>query len=519
MIRRLLLLFIALPALAVTPIDEATSNAVERMVAAARVHPLVVVLAGDAVAKGEADLRAAMVAGLTVDQAKDIRAGLDTQAERERAVALLRMIGSDDDIVRVLSWVLSESRRVLASAPANPSVPSTGPPWQSRITRQMLFFSAPNYYWPEKSQAEVDAALDAILASGLDGPSVEFGGMFVADEYNHIRGDANVSDIYAQRLDQWAATDAGLRKRGLVAHIAFLNSNQSYANKISDAAWQEIARKWASRYGSENKLVLPLSEDDSRTRSSIGTAIYKGLLAGGFPRSQLISMSGSWGDWIETHNGRGKVPSGKNYRTIVVNDNGPSIGDLYGGDWRNGGKPNLANIEGYATELRARRCSGAVYSFGKVFDFDGLSAAARGWKAAAPSAPGSVAADAVALDRLHPGGSEASWKGWPVVCQITKVERVSRSQLRFTFSPRPAWKSDGGSKGINSNWSMFRADGSGGTFEYSVTTDPARDTRDCEPLVGVSPGETIYFVLTSIVRHGQRVGSEGRSQVFAWVVP
>lgn len=408
MIRRLLIA-VLLTGSAWAGVDPATSNAVERLLAGAKANPIVVLMAGDAIAEGEADVRKAMAKGLTREQAKDIVAGLDTATERERALGLLRMAGADSDIVLVLRWVLEDVKRALAQSTVKPESPPTGPPWQERIGRQMILMAAPQYWWHD--QTDVDYILDTVLASGADGISVEYGGSWIADEYNKIKTTESVAAIYARRHEQWAKWDEGLRKRGLVAHVTFLNSNQSAANKIGDGEWRSIAERWAKRYRSDNKLALPLSESDSRTRSSIGDAIYKGLLAGGIPRSQLISMGGNWGDWKETHHGRGKVPSG-NHRTINVNDNGPSIEDLYGGNWTSGGVPNAANIRAYVSECRSRGVSCVVYSFGRMFDPVGLTAAMDGW--GRPAAPGKAEWRYIGTGEKDVGWSpNVDRSGWP----------------------------------------------------------------------------------------------------------
>jgi len=262
--------------------------------------------------------------------------------------------------------------------PTVPDIQSQVPTirWQDRLTRQMLFMGAPQYQWAQMSNAQMNAALDAIAAAGIDGPSIEFGGVFIRDEYNKVPNGGDIADIYDRQIEAWKPWDAAIRARGQVAHLAFLNANQSKANRMSDGLWEAKARAFIRTYGPENKLVLPLSETDTRTRTSIGNSIAKGLLAGGLPKSQIISMAGKWGDFNETHHGRGKVPSG-GHRTINVNDNGPSIADLYGPKWQQGGTPNLPHIQEYSEEIRRKGVSGAIYSFGTEFDFAGCAVAGK----------------------------------------------------------------------------------------------------------------------------------------------
>lgn len=301
--------------------------------------------------------------------------------------------------------------------PAQPDAPPPVKPpvinWRDRLGRPMLWMGAPQYPWALLPLPEVNAVLDAIAAAGLDGPSIEFGGTFIRDEYNKIPNRDDIADIYDRQADAWGPWETGIRARGQVAHIAYLNANQSKANRMSDQLWEAKARAFIRRYGPDNKLGLPLSESDTRTRAGIGDAIARGLVAGGLPRSQIISMAGKWGDWREVHHGRGKVPSGDR-RTICVNDNGPSIADLYGSRWQQGGTPNLPHIEEYAAEIRRKGVSGAIYSFGTAFDFAGCAAAGKGWGGqATPEQPGT----GIAFRGDHPRRRYVSWtgvsrKGW-----------------------------------------------------------------------------------------------------------
>lgn len=270
--------------------------------------------------------------------------------------------------------------------PDVPPAPVPAVTWEQRLAKPMLFFSGPNYFWHDIPAGEVPKILDAILAAGLTGPSIEFGGDFIADEYNGQKPTGlNVMEVYAARIAKWAVWEQGLRARGLVAHIAFLNSNQSAANKATDAQWTNMAARFTAEHGTRNKIVLALSEDDDRTRSSIRGAITKGLQ---FPAAQLITHDGKGGTIREEHHSRQRIVTGKGHRFLNVTDNRDAIADLYGSKWTSGGTPNLANIQDFAARIRAGGVSGAVYSFSTTFDFAGLAAASKGWKAAGGEVPG-----------------------------------------------------------------------------------------------------------------------------------
>lgn len=255
------------------------------------------------------------------------------------------------------------------------STPSPTMSWETRLKTQQLYFSAPNYYAFKQSEAEVNKILDALLFNGLDGPSVEFGGRATADEYNGNPDAESVASAYRRNIKQWDVWEKGLRARGLVAHIAFLNTNTARNNKISDAEWVKLANEFLDRHGIRNKVILPASETDGRTRSSIRTALDRAFRA----RGAIVLKYGGSSGLREYHSQNGRdVPRG-NKDLYVVSDSGPAIAYLYGGDWRNGGKPNLANITAYVTAIANAGASGAVYSFGREFDYRGCEAAGKAW--------------------------------------------------------------------------------------------------------------------------------------------
>lgn len=248
--------------------------------------------------------------------------------------------------------------------------------WEKRLTRQMCFFSGPNYYWMD---ADADKVCDAILDAGLDGPSIEFGGSDTAKEYNHTPIYGGVKDRYKANIKAWGGWQKAIEKRGLIAHIAFLNTNSSRNNSLSDADWAQLVNEFISAHGTKNKIILPASESDSRTRASIRTTLDRSFRVR-VPANQMISMGSAGEGFSEYHSQKGTdIPKG-NRQKLVVSDSGPAIGYLYGGDWRNGGTPNLNNIGTYVRTAKANGVSVAVYSFGKKFDKAGCQAAGKAWK-------------------------------------------------------------------------------------------------------------------------------------------
>lgn len=348
---------------------------------------------------------------LARDAIRDLRVAIGghTSDQIARQIVLDWLVTTADRLVpggrteaaAVVRYLLTEINKPGDSTSPQPPAPppAVSVPWSDRIRGQLCFMAAPSYLWHRQSDAEVERILDAIQAAGLDGPSFDFAGEWLLSQYKDRGPDISANPepdarrVYRELFYKFAAWDTGIRQRGLVAHIAFLNSNGHLADDRPDDDWTALAQEFVQRFGPSNKIVLPLSETDSRTRPSVGAAIYKGLRAAGLPSDQLIGYGDSkWGRYTETHKGRGKVPSG-NATLLVVNDNGPAIADLYGSDWVAGGTSNPARIEEFARECRRKGVSCAVYSFGRTFDFSGCAAAGRGWGKAAtqpdqPAAPG-----------------------------------------------------------------------------------------------------------------------------------
>lgn len=250
--------------------------------------------------------------------------------------------------------------------------------WEQRLTSQQCYFAAPNYYFAEQSDSEIDKILNAILEAGLDGPSIELGGSDVSEEYNGRPGSTPVDQVYRKQIKAYAEKwQPKIEARGLVAHVAFLNTNTRRNDKISDGTWRDLANEFIDKCGTRNKIVLPASETDPRTRASIRSTVE------GVFRSRMGSQTlrnGGTSGLREVHSQKGTdIPRG-NKDLLVVSDSSPAIGYLYGGDWQNGGSPNLANIHTYVATAKGNGVSVAVYSFGRKFDYAGCKEAGKAWK-------------------------------------------------------------------------------------------------------------------------------------------
>lgn len=101
----------------------AQSAALERIIAAARAHPLALTVPESSKTTVEAGVRRIAGGGMTLKEAHSIVAALDTPDERAQVHALIASVATERDAQIVLSWLLADVQRVL-SAPE--PAPETG---------------------------------------------------------------------------------------------------------------------------------------------------------------------------------------------------------------------------------------------------------------------------------------------------------------------------------------------------------------------------------------------------------
>lgn len=298
------------------------------------------------------------------------------------------------------------------------NVTTTGPPpvvripWEQRLTRQMFFFSAPNYYWPDASQAQVDATLDAILAAGLDGPSFE---LCNGKQANGLVGKATVE----ANIKAYARWDAGCKARGLVAHIAFLNSNYDWPKYVGNSSWRGYVDQFFTLYGTSNKIVLPVSERDPRTPKTVVDTIVKAVKLR-IPYRHYIGYGSTvlGGAFHERHYSKVSSIESGDYLDLWIPDNGITIEWAYGPKWRStGGTPNLDHIGQIAEVTWEKGVSGGIYSFSQLFDKAGLAAAAASWGGANTAPTGSADGQLISIKangRDREVAIKADLAGWPI---------------------------------------------------------------------------------------------------------
>lgn len=189
------------------PMDAPTTAAAERLIAAAKVHPLATVLPSSDLAKGEAVIRTAMTNGLTAKQANEVRKALDTPEERAQVASVLSTLGSRADVVLVLIWLRNETQ---AQGPPPPATPSA---YVWDVARMVL--AGVDRDWLHLDPVEV---CRAVAASGCTGVSIE---MCADDDGAKVAPDV--------RREKYFALLREARARKLVLFVSVVNGWMSDA--------------------------------------------------------------------------------------------------------------------------------------------------------------------------------------------------------------------------------------------------------------------------------------------------
>lgn len=370
-----------------------------------------------------------------------------TATVTDRGLNAIRLTGKTTIAALGRAEIVATGRGVLVAATDPTPKPDPSLPvirWQDRIRRQMLFVSAPNYFWPGMTSQERRLWLDAIAATGnVDGIDLELGG----DEgaLNYIRGVNPPANYDARERDLFPAFEPwliGCRERGLIISLKFWNCNGNASGR--DAAWwRNHAKTFAKRFGSDNLLVLAGNEFDKATSEDRRKALYQGFLDGGFPASQLIGYNDNdeygikcW--FSESHPQKPGATDlkGSSFRHINATDSRPSISHLYD-NWLKedgiGGRLKPANVVDYVKRCRAKGTSCSLYSFRQKVDFEMLAVASKAWGGQ------NVSGDAISLSRVRWVSPNQIDIGKASITVQMKSAKIEGGNVRVDYSPPSSW--------------------------------------------------------------------------------
>jgi hypothetical protein len=394
---------------------------------------------------------------------KQVKKLLDAQIAangKDATFAALEKLFGPDTAAAIRAELYGEPAAPAPSPTPDP-VPAPAPSqsWRERFARPFLLMDGPAYYWPALAAAQVRSWLTAIAKAGLDGVDLELGGSFAVDEFNGKTSKGlNLDPVYNTNLDRLALWLQEARVLGLLVSVKVINSNQSAANGKSDAWWKQIGQR-VGALGADNLLVMPVNEDDSRTRATIRSSILAGLASVNFPKAQTIGWLSKGGfGLVERHPAKTSAVISGDRTLLQISDNGPMIANLYGSSWTKGGTPNKANIAAFVRAIRASGSSGGIYSFRRDPDLDGLAAAGAAWGGAAsggtaPVPGGPALTKFVASSKEHyvdlaftgldgwrekPDGKGGSVVGWIVVkgVRCEQFRRSTKTQhLKNAYGP------------------------------------------------------------------------------------
>ena len=378
---------------------------------------------------------------------------------------------------------------------ANPQTPSSGN-WRDRLNRAIVLCGAPNYYWHKQTAKQREAILDAVAASGIDGLHFEFGGEFIVQEYIKKPMGGTFSEIYRQRIKDFAPWIAGIRKRGLIAEVTWINTNQSKAKPTSEGDHVALVNEFLNAHGTDNLLILPYSETDTRTPRLSGVlSTFKARV----PADQLIRYAqGQPGNWDETHpSSISKIVTMTTSMTIICSDSGGIIKELKGSSWTGGGTTNTANMAKFAQACRGMSSSCVEYSFAREFDFavPGILASAYGLGAGKTTTEQTqpLSADAIQAASINIVGKHKMDPAKASIVTTIKSASLESGQMRLSFAPSVNWSKQTHDNGKTTDGGMVLVwrDGSGyvgGFWDHHGVGQVAKTMKNVrEGYIGVKP--------------------------------
>jgi hypothetical protein len=411
---------------------------------------------------------------------------------------------------------------LFATAQPTPQ-PTTPSPvsWRDRLSRPFFLMDGPAYYWPALNDSAVRAWLALVADAGLDGVDLELGGAFIVREYNGTSSKGlDLRPIYAVNFSRLATWLAEARRIDLLVSVKCINSNQRAAAGMPMDWWRWVGQNLASM-GSQNVLAMPMNESDDRTPSTVGSAIADGLIAGGFPRGQMIDWLLPGKSGLTERHPKSTADVLRGDRSLLqITDNGTMIKALYGASWTKGGTPNLDAISGYVGAVRASGSSGGLYSFRRDPDVDGLQAAGKAWRGAgAPASGGSTDSQG---DELPAGVKwlHADVSQWPITSDLEVRFSASSIVLDQDLTDRlsPGDSPDGPM--VGNPWVVAQVDRQwfAATWEWLKRGQTSKskaavagDHCKASPLSGAwrpKSGEVVYIAVSGLARSKTRNASE-----------
>lgn len=312
---------------------QSENAALERLIAAALEHPLALVFSPSQREKAVADVRPIARHGPTRREAVRVVEIVSNKSDRAKIEAVLNTLGSNEDALIVLRWLVNDAQRALSVTEPDVVLPTTP---TSDFTLPWLCLPITCGFYADRQNLDATLVSVAKLAAkhgvgGRLGVDIEGTGDLIhaaktADElFALIRERFNfIADVVVPRCVQL----------GLPVKITVGNSNDF--GKGFQGAWRDTAQNRAAyidlhkRFAekmvmwSQAIIVQAIAETDSSMASDFRRACQKAWTDAGFPKSRMAAENREGGaTFNEIHI---KTPAGakagKNDYISTDNDKG-----------------------------------------------------------------------------------------------------------------------------------------------------------------------------------------------------
>lgn len=387
----------------------AESAAFERLVLAAKAHPLALLYDSATIAAAESKARAIAGGHLSRREAIQIIQSLDTPEERNKVRSLLNTVLSPEDSRILTELLLTRCRNALQETETATNAPSTGP---------CFYLPATCAWYPKRLELPEAIGFVRQLATnhGIRG-RVGLGFEGTGDLGNPGSSIDTLHSMIEERFTALATlVIPECVRQGVPVKLTAGNTNDF--GKGFKAAWKDTPTNRARYIAAHRQLALrlkayapwlivcALAEDDGSMPADFARATRSAWLEAGFPAARMSAPNRAGGAALnETHISRVASTANAGPHDLASTDNGSGIvAHFSGGDlWT----ASIPRIDALTTSARTYLTQGAAFeayhrsttTFGIVENHDAWSAIVSNLKSVllAPNYPSTNTARILAI--------------------------------------------------------------------------------------------------------------------------
>lgn len=313
---------------------QSENAALERLIAATLKHPLALVFSSAQREKAVADVRRIARDGLTRREAVRVVEIVSNKSDRAKIESVLNTLGSSEDTLIVLRWLVNDASRALSATEPDVQLPTTP---TSDFTLPWLCLPITCGFYADRDNLDATLVSVAKLAAkhgvvGQLGVDIEITG-------DLIRIAKSVEELFALIWERCTfVSDHVIPRCAQLAIPAKINGGNSndfgkgFANVWKDtpknrAAFVDLHKRFAERLVMWSPMILAqaIAETDSSMSADFRRACQKAWTDAGFPKSRMAAENSEGGAaFNEIHI---KIPGGvtAGKRDYVSTDNDKGI--------------------------------------------------------------------------------------------------------------------------------------------------------------------------------------------------